>query len=205
MVPRQYLNGRAQPSVFLIIRVEIIIGRDGRLFDIASDVPQRHLPSDPMRFHDNCEHIDPLVRERLAGALGHAVARGNHPGLPRGDDVPPIRVHSDGYNARVVSPQLRCVIQPKSRPVQRAQASVGRARIMRFEQIVARTLRLQGITRFGRETEALRPSRPTSHHGVARERLRPRLVALPAVALGELQELGAVLALVQYQVLEAGN
>lgn len=90
-----------------------------------------------MGVHDHGEHVDAAVRYRLAGAIGDAVALGDHLGLARRYDVPPVRIDADAEDAGVVGPQPVGV--EETQPAAVADEGVHlRVRVVGLQHVVAR-------------------------------------------------------------------
>jgi hypothetical protein len=69
MITGQYFHRNSELAIFLIIRVEVVVGGNRRLLDVAPDVFQSNLSSNSVRFHNNSEHVYAIMGESLFGAL----------------------------------------------------------------------------------------------------------------------------------------
>lgn len=105
--------------------------------------------------HDHGEHIDAAVRYRLTGAVGDAVALGDHLGLARRYDVPPVRVDADAENAGVMGAQSVGVEETQAAAVadEGVQLRVG---VVGLQHVVARPrVRIERVSGLRRIIKAL--------------------------------------------------
>lgn len=167
---RVHLDRPLQPPIFLIIRIVVGVGGDRRQLLAGPYLPQANLPAELVGVHDHGEHIDAAVRYRLIGAIGDAVALGDHFGLTRGYDVPPVRVDADTENAGVMGAQSVGVEKTQTAAVadEGVQLRVG---VVGLQHVVARPhVRIERVSGLRRIIKALARRRGEGNDGLCRSR-----------------------------------
>uniref|UniRef100_A0A182QA75 Uncharacterized protein n=1 Tax=Anopheles farauti TaxID=69004 RepID=A0A182QA75_9DIPT len=151
--------GIGRGRALIIVRVAIV--RDRQQFLPVSYLAQLDLPTDLVRSHHDGKDVDTIVRERSLGALAHTVSLGHDVLLAGRYDVPPVWVHPDGKDARILSAKAAGVEQPKARVVhhclrfRRPAVLVGREAVMRLHQVEPGLVRLERIANLAGEGKAL--------------------------------------------------
>lgn len=105
--------------------------------------------------HDHGEHVDAAVRNRLAGAIGDAVALGDHLGLARRYYVPPVRVDADAEDAGIVEAQSVGVEETQAAAVADEGVHL-RVHVVGLQHVVARPrVRIERVSGLWRIIKAL--------------------------------------------------
>jgi len=153
---RVHFGRPLQPPILLIIGIVVGVGGDRRQLLAGADLPQADLPAELVGVHDDGEHVDAAVRYRLTGAIGDAVALGDHLWLTWRYYVPPVRIDADAENAGVVSAQAIRVEESQAAAVadEGVQLRVG---VVGLQHEVARPrVRIERVSSLRRIIKALR-------------------------------------------------
>lgn len=120
--------------------------------------------------HDHGEHVDAGVRYRLTGAVGDAVALGDHLVLAWRYDVPPVRVDADAEYAGVMDAHLFGVEETQAAAVADEGVHL-RVRVVRLQHVVVRPVgwieRVSGLRRI---IKALMQRKREGNDGLCRSR-----------------------------------
>lgn len=203
MVSWKYLHRRAETSIFLIFRVDVVVGSDWGLLDAGTNVAKTDLTTNSVSPHDNGENVDAVVGESLLGAFSHAMAGRYDSLLSRWDDMSPIGVHSNRKDSSVVSSKIRGVIQTETGTVERQTGmSLNGSGVMSLQHVIFDGSGLEWISSFWRETKSFRSSRPGCDHGAASNRLGTRFVTLISGLIRKFRQFRVFLTFVQNDVLQ---